>query len=141
MTTLNNLKGHLVSDGQVIYAEKLANGLTFCIIAMYEPPYEKENYGDDPSLYLISCVTESVNNIHQWTNGAKSFTNVYYTEKIKPGGNFKDLEKVFTKDGCEIFQHAYQYKKTADFEERIVRWLTRTPKEFFYKIIKEQIKI
>lgn len=131
MTAINNLKGHIVNDGEVVYSEELKPNLHFVVVQMYEPKYIKPNYGDSSKLWLEASITTG--ETHNWSNGVKSLIESKEIEKIKEGDSFRELRTLKTSQGFSVFEHAYgeSYfeKDGVKMKSRRVKWLVEVPKQ------------
>lgn len=128
MTALNNLKGHIVKDGKVIYEEVLDNGLLFIIIEIYEPSYTKENYANSSNLWLEAVITDG--NKHTWSNGIISLNDIEEQESRDGNGNFRTLNQLKTKDGFKVWEHEHAITSIS----RRIKWIIEVPKEFLENI-------
>ena len=138
MAAINNLKGHIVKDGKVIYSEQLENGLHFVVILMYEPFYEGKNANNyQMSSRLICEALITTGNKHTYSNGTISLEEASTLEKIKENEKWKSLcTDLSTKDGFRVYQKDYQYNDYEKEEEgkkiklktRRVTWLVEVPK-------------
>lgn len=131
MTSINNLQGHKVKDGKVVYSEEIEPKIVFAVIEMYEPNYVKENYGGSSKLWLESCITTGRE--HTWSNGISSLEEVQEYEKVPAINNFRELKKLKTLQGFEVWEHAYGIKNFEDnginMKSRFIKWIVEVPKK------------
>lgn len=136
MTAINNLKGHIVRDGKVVYSEDLEPGLIFAVVEQYEPFYEKGNYSDSSKLWLEATITTGER--HTYSNGVVSLVEADTKEVVEESSAFRDpLRKLKTKDGYRVWESVYgerHYVEVKNGEEvpmksRVVKWCVEVPKE------------
>jgi hypothetical protein len=136
MTAINNLKGHIVRDGSIVYQEELRPNLYFAVAQMYEPIYDKDNYGSSSKLWLEATITTG--QTHTWSNGVNSLIEAEHFEEATE--NFNNLEKLKTSHGFEVWQHAYDHRSyTKDgktIKSRKVKWLVKLSKDQLAKFLK-----
>lgn len=135
---MNNLKGHIVKDGKVVYSEPLENGLHFAVILMYEPFYDGKNsanHQNSSQLICESMITTGAK--HNWSNGVVSLEAASEIERIYDNQNWKPLRQdIKTKDGFRVWQKDHQYNeydeekngKKIKVKQRCLIWLVEVPK-------------
>jgi len=138
MSAINNLKGHIIKDGKVVYSEQIENGLHFSVVLMYEPFYDGKNAANHQNSSQLMCeATMTTGNKHTWGNGVMSLDEASIIEKADDNGKFKLLrEELKTKDGFKVWQKDYQYNeyeeekdgKKVKVKTRRVSWLVEVPK-------------
>lgn len=138
MSAINNLKGHIVKDGKVVYSEQIENGLHFAVVLMYEPFYDGKNTANHQNSSQLMCVaTMTTGNKHTWGNGVMSLDEASVFEEVEATEKFKPLrEELKTKDGFRVCQKDYQYNeyekekegKKVKVKTRRVIWLVEVPK-------------
>ena len=147
MTAINNLKGHIINDGKVIYDEVLSNGLHFSIIFMYEDKYMGKNILNHQNSSNI-LIESSINTgkIHTYSNGIKALIDDCRVEKSYKNKPFKDLEKIKTKDGflayqVELRKHTYDniINDDSPIESRTVEWIIEVPKKYLIEKVLDSI--
>lgn len=82
MSAINNLKGKITKDYEIVHNELLSNGLNFIIVCMY---YK--------TTFLIDCFITNGDK-HTYSNGVISFADAYAKTESKG---------VITKDGFECY--------------------------------------
>ena len=138
MSAINNLKGHIVKDGKVVYSEQIENGLHFAVVLMYEPSYDGKNTANHQNSSQLICeATMTTGNKHTCGNGVMSFDEASVIEKIEVTEKWKPLrEELKTKDGFRVWQKDYQYNeyeekrdgKKVKVKTRRLSWLVEVPK-------------
>lgn len=135
MSAINNLKGHIVKDGKVVYSEQIENGLHFSVVLMYKPFYDGKNHQNSSELMCEAIMTTG--NKHTWGNGVISLDEASIIEKADDNGKFKQLrEELKTKDGFRVWQKDYSHSeheeekdgKKVKVKTRRVGWLVEVPK-------------
>jgi hypothetical protein len=139
MSEINNLKGHIIKDGKVVYSEQIENGLHFAIVLMYEPFYSGKNTANHQNSSQLMCEATMTNgNKHTWGNGVMSLDEASMTEIADDNGKFKPLrDELKTKDGFRVWQKDYSYNEYEEEREgkkvkvktRRVSWLVEVPKQ------------
>lgn len=126
MTAINNLKGHIIKDGKVVYSEQLENNLHFAVVLMYEPFYDgKNNDNHQNSSQLICQAVITTGKKHTWGNGVTSIEEAVERQRQDNNGKWPTLQKdLKTKDGHRVWQKDYQYHE----KTRMVIWLVEVPK-------------
>lgn len=146
MAALNNLKGHIVKEGKIVYSEKLEDDLYFTVIMKYEPFFDEIHHKNSSQLVCEACVTTG--NIKSYSNGVKALEPATVVEKIRVDEKFKQLRKEFkTKDGFRVWQKDYMYD---DYEEELesgekikvkarkVIWIVEVPKLSLLKFCQDE---
>lgn len=138
MSAINNLKGHIIKDGKVVYSEQIENGLHFAVVLMYEPFYNGKNTANHQNSSQLMCeAVMTTGNKHTWGNGVMSLDNASVIEKIEVNEKWKPLrEELKTKDGFKVWQKDYQYNeyeeekdgKKVKVKTRRIIWLVEVPK-------------
>lgn len=138
MSAINNLKGHIVKDGKVVYSEQIENGLHFAVVLMYEPFYEGKNTSHHQNSSQLMCeALITTGNKHTFGNGVGSLEEACVVEKADDAGRFKSLrEDIKTKDGFRVWQKDYAYNEHEEekgggktkVKTRSVIWLVEVPK-------------
>lgn len=138
MSAINNLKGHIVKDGKVVYSEQIENGLHFAVVLMYEPFYDGKNSSNHQNSSQLMCeAIMTTGNKHTWGNGVMSLDEASVIEKIEATEKWKPLrDELKTKDGFRVWQKDYQYNeyeeqkdgKKVKVKTRRVSWLVEVPK-------------
>jgi len=131
MTALNNLKGHIVRDGKVVYSEELEPKLQFAVIEMYEPFYEKGNYSSSSKLWLEACITTGEK--HTWSNGVQSLDETQEQEIVLLTENFRELRHLKTSQGFRVWESVMAEGKTEKTKYRTIKWCVEVPKEALSK--------
>ena len=135
MTAINNLAGHVVSNGKVVYSEQLRPHLHFVVVKMYEPKYEKEHLGSSSKLCIEASITTGEE--HTYSNGVRSLFDAKYKEKVEESEAFKDLEQIATSQGFRVWQHGYSYQVFQEsgkrMKSRTVTWLVEVPENELMK--------
>lgn len=127
MSAINNLKGHLVKDGKVIYSEQIESGLWFNVVLMYEPFYSNDKTCSSSKILCEAVM--STGNKHTWGNGVTSLDDAAIIEYADENGKFKPLrESLKTKDGYRIWQKDVQQSDHQELKSRRVIWLVDVPK-------------
>lgn len=134
MSAINNLKGHLVKDGKVVYSEQLEPGLHFMVILMYEPFYEGKNTANHRNSSQLICEAVMSTGVKQaWGNGVISIEEAATMQQADEKGKFPPLrEELRTKDGFRVWQQDYQYSE----KSRKVAWLVEVPKNELLRLCK-----
>jgi hypothetical protein len=134
MSAINNLKGHIVKDGTIVYSEQIENSLHFAVVLMYEPFYDKE-YCKNSS--RISCeAIMTTGGKHTYSNNVQSLDDAIIFQKIKVNESWEPLKELTTKDGFKVWQKDSQYQdceelengKKVKFKKRVLTWLVEVPK-------------
>lgn len=137
MSAINNLKGHIVKDGKVVYYELIESGLHFAVVLMYEPFYDGKNSNNHQNSSQLICeAIMTTGNKHTWGNGVMSLDEASVFEKIEATEKWKPLRELKTKDGFRVWQKDYQYNeyeeekdgKKVKVKTRRVSWLVEVPK-------------
>lgn len=124
MASTNNLKGHIVKDGRVIYSEQIKDRLYLKVILKYEPFYDgknKMNHQNSSQIMIETVVTDG--STHNWSNGVHSFIEKIDYEEVKKGKIFRELTSFKTKSGITIKEIAYRFGEKED--EKGVKYNTR----------------
>jgi len=138
MSAINNLKGHIIKDGKVVYSEQVDTGLHFAVVLMYEPFYGGSNQANHQNSSQLTCdAIMTTGNKHTWGNGVMSLDDARVIQKADNNGNFEPLKKELkTIDGFRVWQKDYAYNEL-EYEEkgkkikvktRSVIWLVEVPK-------------
>lgn len=123
MSAINNLKGHIVKDGKVVYSEEIENGLIFAVVIMYEP------YSKSSSSQLICEAIMTNGNKHTWSNGVISLDDAFVVEK-SIDGKFTELRKELkSRDGFRIWQS----EEFNNGDTRKLSWKIEVPKNDLLK--------
>lgn len=138
MTAINNLKGHIVKDGSILYIEELEPNLYFAVIEKYEPKYEKDNYASSSQLQLETLVTtgEEINS----SNGVRSLNDAVEIEEIKEEEQYRTLRKLKTKQGFIVrevsyAENHYENENKQKTKHRYVKYIVEVPKNKLIKFI------
>lgn len=131
MSAINNMKGHIIKDGKIIYQEQIESGLYLIVILMYEPFHAAHRN----SSQLICEAFISNGNKHVWGNGVISMEDAIIIEE-SDNGKFSQLREVKTKEGHKVWQQDYQYDeferekdgKKVIVKTRKLQWLVEIPK-------------
>ncbi len=127
MTSLNNLKGRIIKEGNIIYDEILDNGLHFSIICKYEDKYRganTDNHQNSSRMDLTCCINNG--EMHTWTNGVVSLKGEEYIDK-----EFGELMRLKTKDGYPVYQVELMKGQT----QRTLKWIVEVPREGIIKLL------
>lgn len=60
MSAINNLKGHIIKDGKVVYLEQIENSLHFAVVLMYESFYDGKNTANYQNSSQLMCEAKLV---------------------------------------------------------------------------------
>ena len=115
MAAINNLRGHLVKDGRVVYSEKIKDGLYVKVILKYEPFYDgknKMNHQNGSQIMIETVITDG--STHNWGNGVHSFNEKIDYEEVKKGESFRKLKSFDTESGITIKESAYRFGEKED---------------------------
>lgn len=141
MSAINNLKGHIVKDGKVIYYEKLQNDLNFCVILKYEPFYDgkNSNYHQNSSQLTVETLI-STGERQTYSNGVSGITEAKFIETADEKGKFEPLQELTTKDGFRVWAQEYNFGEITiegkTRKTRVVIWLVEVPKLELLKFCK-----
>lgn len=131
MTAINNLAGHIVHDGIVVYDELLEPNLHFVVVEKYEPKYEKGNYSNSSALWLATTI--STGEKHTFSNGVISLIDAGENETIKEKDDFRPLRKLKTSHGFPVWESVYGEKHYehdgVKLKVRTVKWIVEVPKK------------
>jgi len=136
MSAINNLKGHIVKDGKVVYSEELEPHIIFAVIQLYEPKYEKHNYSNCSRLLLKTIITTGEKYI--FSNGVESLIDAERIEEINEDENFETLREIKTLQGFKVWESSFgenNYLNTKKIKKksRKVKWIVEVPKNELVK--------
>lgn len=134
MSTINNLKGHLVTDGTIVYSEQIEKGLHFAVVLMYEAFYDKEYCKNSSRIACEAIMTNGTK--YTYSNKIQSIEDAVVFQKIRANENWGPLRELTTKDGFKVWQKDSQYQdceelengKKVKFKKRVLTWLVEVPK-------------
>lgn len=135
MSAINNLKGHIVKDGKIVYSEQIENNLHFAVVLKYEPFYDSNHHQNSSKLCCEAVITNG--NKHTYGNGVISLDEASEIQTVKGTEKFNPLrEELKTQDGFRVWQKDYQYHedeqeidgKKMKIKTRKLIWLVEVPK-------------
>lgn len=141
MSAVNNMRGHLVKDGRVVYLEKIEHNLFFVVVVMYESMYEKNMYNSSCLMIEAMMVTGEKTT---FGNGVVSYEIASISERIYPTEKWQQMRpELKSKDGFIIKQKDYNYNewdelngdKKVNVKQRSVSWFIDVPKEDLIKFL------
>lgn len=131
MTSINNLRGRIISDGKVVYSEELKKGIVLAIIQKFD--------SNESILTIEATITSGLK--HTWGNGVVSLIEAQEIEQVQVDQNFRDLTTLTTIHGFKVKE--YEYNKIefnrgdTKIKERNIRWLIEIPKEDLIKFFEK----
>jgi hypothetical protein len=133
MTSLNNLKGHIVKDGNIVYDEILPNKLHFSVVLQSMEKEIGQDWASSAQICIYGCINDGT--IHEWSNGVKSLNGESYIETVELNETFKELQETITKDNFKVYQVSLSERVVNNKKQRTVKWIVEAPKDKLLEIM------